>query len=309
MSADEAIAIVQLRENRVATALRVLMGGEQFKTFVLDSCASILSSEVLTHTRSTQLINQTKPEQVRDFDITKLGEDFRSKLPACMQMIEAMTLRSVEGKVKTHASLEPAITSLMAKCLGIFSDRNSLFRYVMSTILLAGGSTQSSMDQLSKLYDCMGNTARDDKQNQFVKMFAGEFVAWRDATDARYQFAFDNVDKAVKRRYSSKAKQGKIHHMVQTMAYRDRVPPIVSCARYGAMDSACLLPDESDIAEMKEQFVIIVLSIWTKYIKSLSEHHVTGHQHQFSSIMKTKTSKVRHGLWVRKLSATVLNIS
>ena len=73
----------------------------------------------------------------------------------------------------------------------------------MSTILLAGGSTQSSMDQLSKLYDCMGNTARDDKQNQFVKMFAGEFVAWRDATDARYQFAFDNVDKAVKRRYSS----------------------------------------------------------------------------------------------------------
>ena len=76
-----------------------------------------------------------------------------------------------------HQSLEPVLTTVMAKCLGVVSDKNSLYRYVYSTVLQTGGATQSSMNQSAKVYDVMSGHARELKQQSFVELFESEYIS------------------------------------------------------------------------------------------------------------------------------------
>ena len=117
------------------------------------------------------------------------------------------------------------------------------------------------------------------------------------ADDITFKFIGDNVDKKVGVRDERLGHHGKMEHMFSILAARSRLPPL-SLSRTGQVADVTSLPWESflptheDIERVKENLVVLVSRILTKYFKSLSPFSkaVPKHiSHQYSTHMSKKS--------------------
>lgn len=262
-----------------------------------ESVQNEIRKEVKTYTyNADSMMRKTFAEDIKNFDIVKLASEFRTRLPISMSILDSLCQPFIESSMKTYEALEPVLASVMAKCLGILSDRNSLYRYVISTVLLAGGCTQATTNQFAKLYDAMSLRARDQKQLEFVDLFEKEFDLWRNTIYSTLshlpQITFDNVDKYVKRRHSDKATPNTMKHMVQAIVYKDNVPTVpYQPPPLNTISAESLLPQQADIDMLEDEFANIVCDIWFTYFTK-DNPNPTPYVHQFSNFTDQKTSKV-----------------
>lgn len=293
LSADEIIGITQIREGKVSVGVVTLIGKEKFEQLIMDASANMLRKEVAQYSTGKSILSSTHARDLAKFDINKVSDEFQQRLPKTVQTIKSIALRDQEGKQKTHASVSPAVTSVICKCLGIYSERLSAYRYGMSSFLSLGGLKQQSVDQLARLYDAMSTSSRDTKNKQYAEIFDETKQQWKDS-DVTFQIGFDNVDKRIGRREQTKLSPGKLHHMVQAVAIRDRVianpgPPAFPIQ---SVDPDLLLPTEDDIGSVTEGFADMLRETWADMIPALEWMRPKQYKHQYSEQMKAKSEKV-----------------
>ena len=294
VSSEEAIALSQLREERIG-GLKYLLKDKYVKVLT-GSIGKVIRKEAYDYGNdSASLMRNTSAEDIKNFDLSKLSQEFRDKLPVSMSVVEALCQPRVEGTIKTHQSLEPVLTTVMAKCLGVVSDKNSLYRYVYSTVLQTGGAPQTSMNQSAKVDDAMSGQTRDLKQQRFVELFESEYIKWRESAppDTLFQITLDNVDKFIRRRHSDKSKPNVLKHMVQAIAYRDNVPTVPYVPpKLTEITGLDLLPTEDDMNTMIKEFANIICDIWARHFPDADWMESRQHKHRYTDFARKKTSKV-----------------
>lgn len=165
-------------------------------------------------------------------------------------------------KEKTLDSIQPAITTLIGKCLGIYSRRLSALRSIYSLILSDGGITDSCMNRLAKLYDTVTHQNIIGKVNDLAGRFDAELQHWND-----FSIVFDNVDMMVKPRREAADKSNQMYHMVQAIAVQDRVvaePGACSKDPKTEVESITpqhVYPDNKDDKELRQLMVSAVVRI------------------------------------------------
>lgn len=123
-------------------------------------------------------MKRVKTADLTAFDFQKLDAETTDKLPFLKETIKSVTLKPVMGSVKTEESCMPAINSVIAKCLGIYSNNMSAYKSCLSSVLINGGATNTCMNQLAALYDCAPKASRDRKQLQFAADYADTVNKW-----------------------------------------------------------------------------------------------------------------------------------
>lgn len=291
LTPDEVMAIVHIREGKTFEALCKVLGRGDTDRFVGTQAASIVSKEVGAYTlNQSSSLRKSKAEDLCDFSISSLGKELSSCLPTLTNIIIAA---SDNGMQHTRKTIVPAQTSVIAKLLGIYSERNSAYRHVVSSLMLSGGCTVNTMDQFSKIYDCMSKSARERKQNEFVELYDRNIVKWRAESETIY-LTFDNVDKYTRRRHYSVTTDNTMQHMVQAMAHRERIsiPSIRSSIPAEPITPDLLLPSSDDELNLQHQFALVVREIWSESIPALNWMRPPTHRHVFSAEMSTKSESV-----------------
>ena len=102
----------------------------------------------------------------------------------------------------------------------------------------------------------MSNSHRNDKQLQYIQIFDQDLQKWL-ASQCQFSLAFDNVDEHVRRRHLHRRSKNEMCHMVQALAFKDRMqgllypflPRITPCM---------LLPNDSDVDALVKEMAILV---------------------------------------------------
>lgn len=293
MNSAEAIALKQIRDGRLSAGFVTLIGRDEFYSLVFSTCSRIISQEVKAYSQGKSMLSLTSAEDLRQFDLDSVGKELRDRMPRTYQVVDAITLREHESKMKTHEYVRPAVTSVLCKCLSIYSDRLSAYRYLISSVLASGGTKHQTMDQLARLYDVMSNTARDNKQSDYVQIFNTIKLEWK-RRPKPFQVVFDNVDKHLSRRQQSKDVTNTLCHMVQALCVGDRVmaPPGSPQTAIDEVTTEQLLVSQADRASVVSRMVYVVRDIWSKLIPALAWMKPPRYTHDYSAEMKAKSEKV-----------------
>lgn len=221
-------------------------------------------------------------------------------MPTLTQIIvSACTKKDQENmKRKTLLSLTPAISTVIGKCVGIYSRKLSALRTLNSIILSEGGISNVTMNRMAKLYDCTTHQSLLPKLNVIASRFNIDLNRWV-SHDHQFSIVFDNVDIFIKPRMESSFKTNTMYHMVQAMAVKDRVrtaisdrsPPYINLDNIEPSD---LLPSETDVSELSSLMVNEVLKVWSEIdcLKGVKLPLVSK-QHRYSSEMRNRSSMVK----------------
>lgn len=302
VSAGESIGLKQIRDGNFSAGVITLLGADVYKVLVVSPVSSQVQKEVRLYvSNSTNMLCQTKAEQLRNFNLSKVATELDEEMPTVCGVVRAICQRKHQGKLKTHEAIKPAITSILCKCLGVYSERMSAYKYVLSSVLMSGGTKQCTLNQLACVHDVMSNTQRDRKQLEYVQLFDQDLQVWKDEEN-KFQIVFDNVDKHVKRRHQSSAKPNAFQHMVQAIALKDRVvttnlnlPPAKPIGDF--IDPTLLFPSEEDCQVLVEGLSSLIRNIWAEHIPALEWmrpeqdlRHI--YSHKFQDEMKQKSELV-----------------
>lgn len=184
---------------------------------------------------------------------------------------------------------------VIGKCLGIYSRRMSAIRSLYSLLLSDGGVTDSCMNRLAKLYDCVTHQSIIGRLNDIAKRYNVELQTWPD-----FCVVFDNVDAMIKPRRQTAEKQNVMTHMVQAIAVKDRVlPPDLSDPSSNKPNIAIedvkpadLYPTPQDDLALSKLMVQMVLEVWSE-MPALASHDLVEHRpHQYTEYTSKKSKQV-----------------
>lgn len=198
---------------------------------------------------------------------------------------------------KTIQSITPAITSVIGKCLGIYSRKLSALRTFYSLMLSHGGVLDTTMNRLARLYDCTTHQSLQPKLNELAKRYNLDLMEWIKQNKG-FAIVFDNVDVFTKPRSASASKSNTMFHMVQAIAVKERVeatgsdlgPPHITVENIKPAD---VIPSEGDYSNLKGLMVNEVLKIWSE-IPGLQKVKMPmkSEKHKYTHMMNKKSEMV-----------------
>ena len=294
---EESIAIKKFREGKHQAGLVTLVGQQKAEEVATNIVTKSIHKEIAEYAKDKQsLMKQSSAQELREFDLVKLDKETSSKLGKLKQLLISITKQRRQGTRKTVHSCLPAINSIIAKILATYSYHMSAYKYCMTALLLNGGATDSLMDQLAALHDCTSRTRKSDKQEEFASNYDIDLKNWIEQ-DKPFTVAFDNVDKHITRRHSTVDSKSSLSHMIQSLAFRDRVPfdatqGIAPLDSLDNVQSASLLPSDGDKQVLVNALVREVRSILSTQVKSLKWMEPPHEEHRYSSYANIKSDVV-----------------
>lgn len=230
----------------------------------------------------------------------RLWEEFQVDIPILTEIIVGVCSRDdTKQKIKTRESIIPAVTAVIAKCVGIYSRRLSSMRTFYSIVLSQGGVTAVTMNRLARLYDCTTYQSVLPKLNLIAEGYLVDLNEW---IVRRKEFAvvFDNVDMYVKPRMESKSKSNTMSHMVQAIAVQERVEAKDKGEPHTYIDdikASELVPTAREMEKMRRLMVDEVLRVWSA-IPGLKDVklELRDETHEYSTFMKKKSQLVSNQL-------------
>ena len=141
-------------------------------------------------------------------------------MPTLTHMITAACTHKDQHNMKTKTldSITPAITTVIGKCVSIYSRKLAALRWFYSLILSNGGATDVCMNRMAKLYDTVTSTNVLRKLDEMARRYNVCMESW-----SQFSLVIDNVDIYVKPRRETADHSNTMHHMVQAIAVKDRV--------------------------------------------------------------------------------------
>lgn len=212
-----------------------------------------------------------------------------------MQMIVTACTRRDQHNMtnRTLNSVNPAITTAIAKCLGIYSKSMSAARTHYSIVLSDAGLTDSCMNRLAKLRDTVTHQNLLGKLNAIAKRHKVDMDDWKE-----FGVVLDNVDVYVKPRKESSEKTNKMHHMVQAIAVEERVSPPADASKAPAInvdsiEPTDVYPSTGDELHLRQLMYTKILEMLTQ-IPALKDVPVElpSEEHPFSLFTSRKSQQV-----------------
>lgn len=223
-------------------------------------------------------------------------KEYKSELPIFTHLLFKACTRKDQHK-RTQKSIEsvtPAITTVVGKCLGIYSKRLSAQRTFYSLVLSDGGLTDVAMNRLAKLYDCVTHQALLPKVDSIASGFDRDINTWKQ-DGKQFSIVFDNIDIYIRRRKESSTSTNLMQNMVQAIAVLDRIISDSSRdhLKIDEVQPGHILPSEDDSQTLKKLMADEVLRIWSDIpvIKQLKLTSLTD-QHDYSDMMRKKSEMV-----------------
>lgn len=187
--------------------------------------------------------------------------------------------------------LRPAVTALIGKCLGIYSDKFAALRTFYSLILSDGGITDAAMNRLARLYDCVTHQSIINKLTAMAARYDIPMNSWRE-----FSIVLDNVDIYVKPRQETATKSNTMHHMVQAIAVEDRVFSDhlrrQSLVDIDKLKPSVIYPTTQDQQAVRKLMFNKVLEILGTLPAAADLNIKVDHSHKYSAEMKKKSEQV-----------------
>lgn len=195
--------------------------------------------------------------------------------------------------IKTPEYLVPAITTLLGKCLGIYSDNFSALRTYYSLILSNGGLTDATMNRLARMYDCVTHQNIIKKLSAMAERYDASMKTWKE-----FNIVLDNVDIYVKPRREASNRSNTMHHMVQAIAVKDRVlttktnenrQPMVDIEN---LQPSHVYPTANDRKAVEQLMCDKIIDVLVEMPAVAKLGISIDHSHQHSAEMKQKSELV-----------------
>ena len=225
-----------------------------------------------------------------------MAEQSKSELPTLYKIVQTACVKpSLDRKHKTEESVVPAVVSVIAKCLGIYSDKMSAHRNLVALLLHIGGIKDQYMERLAKLYDTVLPRTILPKLNDFAGRYDLLLKQWvKDGS--MFCIVFDNVDIYTKPRHQAAEKTNIMHNMVQAIAVKDRIDttilPQTPLCHADDLQHEHLLPDLEDEHNVKSLMVKEVMEVWRCYSDDLSWIEPAKFTHRYSRKLRNKSEFV-----------------
>ena len=215
-----------------------------------------------------------------------------------MGIVKAASIRTdIDYNIhKDSQSLIPAVTTIVAKCLALYSDKLSALRTYYSLLFSDAGVKDKSMNRFAKLYDCTTHQSILPKINILAKREHVDLSHWEESA-LQFGIVFDNVDILMRPRRESSKKANTMYHMVQAIAVQERVkadekgPPLISIDNIKPSD---VMVSSSDSAAMKDLMVQRVVHILAELPRlAAADITLASEKHQYSEQMSKPSPMVR----------------
>lgn len=197
-------------------------------------------------------------------------------------------------------SIIPAITTVIGKCVGVYSRKMSAQRTFYSIVLNHGGIKDSAMNRLAKLCDCVTHQNLLSKLNAIADRYDLELIQWRKQCE-EYGIVFDNVDLLVRPRRETQSTANTMYHMVQAMAVKERVTTTGTgldttspATTIDTIQPENVIPSNDDYRSIRSLMINQVLKIWAEMPCMTSlKLPILSEQHEYSDVMKKRSEMVR----------------
>lgn len=229
----------------------------------------------------------------------KCWEEFNVKVPLLTTLISAVAIRKEQKNlaIKTQQALIPAVTSVIGKCLAIYSNQLSSMKTFYSLLLSEGGTKDTALDRLASLHDCLSTRMTLNKLNGMAANYDIPLRKMREE-GRPYVVVFDNVDKYIRPRHQSSTSSNKMVHMVQAIAVAERVNrspqphvPDEPEIQLEEINKQHLLPSTDDEASVRAMMVHQVKKAWRQHVPGLSwidlddQHHAATESTTLKSVV------------------------
>lgn len=150
------------------------------------------------------------------------------------------------------------------------------------------------MNLLAKLNDCTTHQSILPKVNELANQHHSMLAKWS-AQKEQYAIVFDNVDIHIKPRQQSQNTSNTMHHMVQSMAVKERVQssktggPSVNVMQ---IQPHHLLPTTADHSTLKTLMIDQLLKIWKEMPAMQTVITPSSEKHPYTHRMKMKSEMV-----------------
>lgn len=241
------------------------------------------------------ILRRTDAANLLTFRLSHLQDEFSDELPTLYRIVRAAATRKVYGKVKTAASVQPAIVTVVAKILGIYSNSMSVWRYIEGLVLTTGGTKESTINRFAQLYDSVKAVTLRRKLDVLAAHGLSPLRTWIEFGE-RFTIVFDNVNKHVKARRQTAQRGNTMHNLTHAIAILNRIDCSNSPARplipIYQIQPADILPSPRAMGTIRTKFISIVRDIWGSFIDGLDWMSPQYTPHQYTEQAKEKTEKV-----------------
>lgn len=288
------MALAQIRNGETGAGLKTLLK-ERLDVVVMAHAAEKVRRECHRYANTKHCYLKRKSvQELREFSYDAMGQEFATAMPFTTKMISSACLRPQEGKVKTHASLAPAVSSVIAKALGIYSESLTGYRHYVSTLLVTGGAKESCISRLSRIYDCMHYSTTLHMQDAFAAVIDEDLKGWKDDAST-FNIVYDNVDKHVRSRHTKN--KNKMVHMVQGIAVKNRInfDEVADAAPCVPMDvpPSKIIPSPDDEGKLVAHMARLVRTVWSRRVAALEWMKPADHTHSRMTETSSKSEVVR----------------
>eukprot|EP00057_Strongylocentrotus_purpuratus_P018700 XP_011673174.1 PREDICTED: uncharacterized protein LOC105442605 [Strongylocentrotus purpuratus] len=260
--------------------------------------------DVLCKPANKSAFRESSLSDLKNFNIKQQATELKSKAPTLLSVLEAATEtprrdRNVE---KTKESVLPRVVSAASVLLNTRSQNMNAHQVLNSLTLKAGCSKKSTFSRMQSKGLCASYTTTLIKQVECGSNFDDEVKKWaeeahqnnekekelakeggemveiynRSRTDKGYTLVMDNVDMVVHARHPTRDNYGKDYHMVQMIAYQNRVtafhlsnaPPTRSV---DSVDSLEFLPTAQENLILRRDWMILAARMISQHIPALKE--------------------------------------
>ena len=252
--------------------------------------------EVEAYSKLTNsLLRQIDVPALLTFRLQHLQEEFRDELPTLYRLVSAASTRKKYGKQKTRESVQPAIVTVVAEILAIYSNSLSVWRYIEAMILTTGGTKETTINRFASLHDSVKAVTIRRKLDALALHGLTPLQSWIEYDEA-FTMVFDNVNKHMKPRHKTSERTNTMHNLTHAIAVLNRLDfrdlssePLVPISQVQPSD---ILPTAETMLTIREKFIDIVLTVWSQSSDQLAWMAQEPKHHRFSHFTSEKTEKV-----------------